>query len=56
MEDVIKALEDAGLRGSVKVIVGGSPVTEEFAKKIGADYKAIDAVDGVDKCRQWLSG
>ena len=55
MEDIIDKLKDAGLRDKVKVIVGGSPVTEEFAEKIGADYKAIDAVDGVNKCIEWTS-
>jgi len=55
MGEVIEALELAGLRGKVKVIVGGSPVTREFAEKIGADYRAADAVEGVNKCLEWLS-
>jgi trimethylamine corrinoid protein len=37
IEEVIQALEDAGIRDNVKVIVGGAPVTEEWAMKIGAD-------------------
>ena len=37
IEEVIQALEDAGIRDEVKVIVGGAPVTEEWAMKIGAD-------------------
>lgn len=37
MEEVIDALKTAGLREKVKVIVGGAPVTEEFARQIGAD-------------------
>lgn len=40
---VIEALSEAGLRDSVKVIVGGAPVTEEFAREIGADAYAKDA-------------
>jgi methanogenic corrinoid protein MtbC1 len=52
---VIKELTITGLRGGVKVIVGGSPVTKEFAEKIGADYRAVDAVDGVNKCDDWIS-
>ncbi|MCL2111678.1 MAG: corrinoid protein [Clostridiales bacterium] len=41
--DVIKALEDAGVRGNVKVIIGGAPITEAFAKEIGADGYSEDA-------------
>ena len=55
MEAVINTLEKEGLRKSVKVIVGGAPVTEEFAKKIGADHRAEDAVEGVNKCLQWIT-
>jgi 5-methyltetrahydrofolate--homocysteine methyltransferase len=53
MGPVIEALKEAGLRDGLKVIVGGAPVTDEFAKKIGADYHARDVVDGVNKCRNW---
>jgi len=37
MEDVIEAIKEAGLREQVKIIVGGAPVTQSFADKIGAD-------------------
>ncbi len=37
MKDTTEALEESGLRDSVKVIVGGAPTTEEFARSIGAD-------------------
>ncbi|MEM2168333.1 MAG: corrinoid protein [Candidatus Bathyarchaeia archaeon] len=53
MGNVIKALKEAGLRDKVKVIVGGAPITEEFAKKIGADAAAKDAVEGVNICKSW---
>lgn len=43
METTIKALEDANVRDNVKVIVGGAPVTEQYAKQIGADGFAPDA-------------
>jgi 5-methyltetrahydrofolate--homocysteine methyltransferase len=43
MKTVIDALSEAGLRDSVKVIVGGAPVTPDFAKEIGADGFAADA-------------
>jgi len=48
MPKVIDALRKAGLRGQVKVIVGGAPVTEEFAAQIGADGYADDAAAAVN--------
>ena len=47
MEDVIKALEENGLRNKVKVIVGGAPVSEEYAKSIGADGYGADGFNAV---------
>lgn len=44
---LIEALEEAGLRGKVKVMVGGAPVTESFAREIGADGYAEDAISAV---------
>jgi len=55
MKKVIEALKEAGLRDSVKIIVGGAPLTEEFAKEIGADGYAPDAVLGVEICKKWAS-
>jgi 5-methyltetrahydrofolate--homocysteine methyltransferase len=43
MKDVISALTEAGLRNTVKVIVGGCPASQEFASEIGADYYSRDA-------------
>ena len=43
MEDVVKAFEEAGLREQVKIMIGGAPVTDSFAKKIGADAYTPDA-------------
>jgi 5-methyltetrahydrofolate--homocysteine methyltransferase len=54
MEDVVAHLKKAGLRDKVRLIVGGAPVTSEYAKRIGADASAIDAVEGVNICRSWL--
>ncbi|MBE0558623.1 MAG: corrinoid protein, partial [Proteobacteria bacterium] len=48
MKLVIKALEDAGLREGLKVIVGGAPVNEKYARDIGADGYAHDAGGGVN--------
>ena len=44
---VHEALQAAGLRDKVKMIVGGAPLSMELAKKLGADDFADDAVDGV---------
>ncbi len=43
MEKTIEAIEEAGLRDTVKILVGGAPVTQEYADKIGADGFAADA-------------
>lgn len=54
MRDSIRTLEEAGLRARVKVLVGGAPVTEPYARSIGADGYAPDAASAVDKVRQLL--
>jgi len=46
--ELIKALVDAGMRNDVKVMVGGAPVTKEYADEIGADGYAEDAISAVD--------
>ncbi len=55
MKKTIQALEEAGQKGRVKIIVGGAPVTEDFAKDIGADGYAPDAAVAVDVVRSWIS-
>ena len=52
MRKTIELLEEKGLRGSVKVLVGGAPVSEDFACAIGADGYAADGAAAVDFCRQ----
>ncbi len=47
MERVIEEVEKLGLRKSLKVVIGGAPITQDFALKIGADAAATDAVEGV---------
>jgi 5-methyltetrahydrofolate--homocysteine methyltransferase len=47
MRDTIQALEENGLRDKVKVIIGGAPVSEEFAKSIGADGYGADGFQAV---------
>lgn len=46
-QEVVQALKEAGLRDQVKVLVGGAPVTESWAEKIGADGYAEDAIGAV---------
>ncbi|MBA7647127.1 Methionine synthase [subsurface metagenome] len=49
MPDVIKALKEAGLRDKVKVMIGGAPITREFADQIGAEGFAEDCASAVDE-------
>jgi 5-methyltetrahydrofolate--homocysteine methyltransferase len=51
MEEVIKALEEAGLRQKVKVMIGGAPVTRAYADQIGADGYGTDAVMAVETAK-----
>ena len=52
MKEVMESLVEAGIRKSIKVMVGGAPVTEKFAKDIGADAYAPDAASAVEKARE----
>jgi len=52
--EVIEALKKNGLRGKVKVIVGGAPVTAEWAEQIGADGYGEDAVEAVKVAKRLL--
>jgi len=52
MKATIEALQEAGLRDSVKIMVGGAPVTAAFAEEIGADAYAPDAATAVDLARE----
>jgi 5-methyltetrahydrofolate--homocysteine methyltransferase len=54
MEEVIKAVEKEGIRSQLKIIVGGAPLSEDYAKRIGADAYAEDAVTGVEKCKKLM--
>ena len=55
MEVVIQALDAAGLRGQVKIVVGGAPVTAEYATKIGADGYAPDASQAANLAKSLLN-
>ncbi len=52
MERTIKALEEAGVRDMVKIMIGGAPVTQDFANQIGADGYAANAASASDMARQ----
>jgi 5-methyltetrahydrofolate--homocysteine methyltransferase len=52
----INALEKAGLRDQVIVMVGGAPVTQEYADAVGADGYSADASSAVKKAKALLEG
>jgi 5-methyltetrahydrofolate--homocysteine methyltransferase len=54
MGRIIQLLDEAGLRSSVKVIVGGAPVTQDYADYIGADAYAHDGGKAIRVCRQLM--
>ena len=56
MQDIIEALKANGLRDQVKVLVGGAPVTESFAKQIGADLCAMDAAAASSRAKEMMLG
>ena len=47
-KDIVDALMEAGIRDEVKVMIGGAPVSEDFAKQVGADGYAPDAATAAD--------
>lgn len=55
MKATIEALEEAGVRDSVKVMIGGAPVTQAFSDEIGADAYAPDAASAVDVARELVA-
>jgi len=54
MGEVINSLKEAGIRDQVAVIIGGAPVTEEFASEIGADLYAPNAGSAVDIANEYF--
>jgi len=52
MKTTIEALKEAGVRDSVKVMIGGAPVTQRYSDEIGADGYAPDAASAVDVARR----
>jgi 5-methyltetrahydrofolate--homocysteine methyltransferase len=53
-ENVITALKDAGVRDQINVMVGGAPVTEDFANSIGADKYTADAASAAEAAKELL--
>lgn len=51
-EDVIQAFQEAGVRDQFNIMVGGAPVTQEYANRVGADSYAANASDAVEKAKQ----
>ena len=51
---VVEAIEKAGLRPHVKIMVGGAPVTRRWAEEIGADGYAKDAMSAVELARELM--
>ena len=56
LEEVIKSLEEQGLRQRLKVMIGGIPTSQEYANQIGADAWGKNALDAVDKAKQLIGG
>ena len=55
MKETVAALTEAGLRGSVRVGIGGAPVTQRFADEIGADFYAPDATGAASKAKEFVA-
>ncbi len=54
MQHTIDALQEAGVRDRVKIMIGGAPVTDTFAQQIGADGYASNAASAVDLAKQFV--
>ena len=55
MPEVIEALEAAGLRDKVKIMIGGAPITQNYADQIGADGYSPDAASAVDNAKSFIA-
>jgi 5-methyltetrahydrofolate--homocysteine methyltransferase len=54
MKAAVELVKAAGLNSQIKIVIGGAPVTAEFAKQIGADGYAPDAASAVSKIKELL--
>ena len=55
MKETVEAVEAAGLRNKVKIVIGGGIVTEQVRKYVGADAFTDDAAEGVEICRRLIA-
>lgn len=55
LEKVVREMEKERLRSSVKIIIGGAAMTEKYAKEVGVDAFAPDAVTGTDIVKGWMA-
>ena len=55
MAEVIKALQSANLREKVKVMIGGAPITKNYAEQIGADGYSPDAASAADDAKEFIA-
>jgi len=56
MKNTVEAIEKAGLRDRVKIMIGGGQMDDEVRKYVKADAYGKDAVAGVELCRKWIGG
>jgi methanogenic corrinoid protein MtbC1 len=56
MEKTVKALEEAGLRDKIKIMIGGGQMDEEVRRHARADAYGKDAAAAVNLCKQWIGG
>lgn len=54
MKDTIELMKEEGIKDQVKVIIGGAPISNDFADEVGADGFAPDAASAVDLCNRLL--
>jgi 5-methyltetrahydrofolate--homocysteine methyltransferase len=55
MKNTMDAVRESGLYGKVKVMIGGPPITNDYALKIGADFRGKDAYEAVEGAKQFVS-
>jgi methanogenic corrinoid protein MtbC1 len=56
MKKTVQAITDAGLRDSVKIMIGGAPTSEKVRKYAGADAYGKDAIVAVTLAKEWVRG
>ncbi len=56
MKDTVQAIEEAGLRDRVKIMIGGGQITDKICAYAGADAYGDDAMEAVSLAQQWIGG